>query len=67
MAGTMIKGEHREDEGGRWAGPQGQLGFMGWAMGSHGQTEEQGSQGSTSGFLKNGLAAFNHQVTDKET
>ena len=47
MTGTVIKGEHGEDVGGRRVGPGGQFGFMGRAMGSHRQVESRAEAGIT--------------------
>lgn len=41
VAGTVIKRQHGKDKGGKWAGPGGQFGFTGRAMGSHGQIKNR--------------------------
>lgn len=70
MAGTMIKGEMGkmrvrsgqglEDSLVLWGGQCGAMGGLRAELG-------HGSQGCTSAFLRNGLAAPIHQVTDEET
>lgn len=44
MVGTVIKTQHGKDKGGKWAGPGGQFGFTGRAMGSHGQIKNRAEQ-----------------------